>query len=106
MGKKKANQSDASTPEGLKDLGNAAFSAGDYKQAIECYTAAINMAMKAGPDTRPNHLFFSNRANAKLQLKEYEGCLEDAKIAVYLDGTHVKSYLRGAYAHYYLHQLQ
>ena len=63
------------------------------------------MAMEAAPDTKPNHLFFSNRANAKLQLKEYEGCVEDAKIAIGIERTYIKSYLRIGYAYYYLQEL-
>ena len=106
MGKTKGTSQPDATAERLKELGNVAFAANNYRQAIECYTAAIYMAMKADPDTKPNHLLFANRANAQLQLKEYEACVEDCTAALYIEDAHVKSYLRGAYAHYFLHEFQ
>ena len=70
MKTKKGDHSNASPEEmlaeSLKELGNVAFAAGNYLQSIECYTSAIFAALKVSPDTRPNHIYFSNRANAKL----------------------------------------
>ena len=59
MGKKKAKAKDTDNPEAIKELGNKAFLAKDFQEAIKHYTQAIEMTQDA-----PNHIYFSNRANA------------------------------------------
>jgi tetratricopeptide (TPR) repeat protein len=84
MGKKKAaNKND---PEALKEAGNKSFIAGNYAEAIKNYTLAIEI--------QPNHIYYSNRANAHLELNQFDECIEDCKKSLELDKTFAKSYYR------------
>jgi tetratricopeptide (TPR) repeat protein len=56
-------------------LGNAAFSAGNYVEAVEHFTAAI------GVDPA-NHVFFSNRSAAQSALEKFDAALVDAEKTV------------------------
>ena len=60
--KKKAANLD--NPETVKELGNKAFLAGDFKEAISQYSNAIQMT-----EQNPNAIYYSNRANAYLELQ-------------------------------------
>ena len=56
----------------LKNLGNEAFKNKNYEQAIDYFTQAI--------ECNPNdHVFFSNRSNSYVNLKQYGKALEDAE---------------------------
>ena len=67
MGKKKAINK--SNPEALKEAGNKAFMARNFMEAINNYTSAIEI--------QPNHIYYSNRANAHLELNQFEECIKD-----------------------------
>tara|TARA_B110001450_G_scaffold251412_1_gene271504 strand:+ start:110 stop:289 length:180 start_codon:yes stop_codon:yes gene_type:complete len=58
MGKKKIINKN--NPEALKEAGNKAFASLNFKEAINNYTLAIEI--------QPNHIYYSNRANAHLEL--------------------------------------
>ena len=55
----------------LKALGNDAFKNKNYEQAIDYFTQAI----ACNPD---DHVFYSNRSNSYVNLKQYDKALEDA----------------------------
>ena len=78
------------TPDALKDAGNKAFKAKDYKEAVRQYTLAINQ--------KENHIYYSNRAGAYLELKRYQECIDDCLKSIALDPTFAKSYYRHARA--------
>ena len=58
MGKKK--QINKNNPEALKEAGNKAFMMNNFAEAIKNYTLAIEIEQ--------NHIYYSNRANAYLEL--------------------------------------
>jgi len=77
----------------LKNQGNAAVTAGNYQEAIDLYTQAITMEPS-------NHVFYSNRSAAYLNMKNGANALEDASKCVSLNPTWVKGYSRkGAALH-------
>ena len=80
MGKKKAvGAKPAPTdPEKLKEAGNKAFLSKDYKQAITYYSEAINLTQ----DSKPNHIYHANRANAFLELGNFCAALDDCKFSI------------------------
>ena len=86
MGKKKTM---TNTPDSHKEAGNKAFLAKDYKEAAKHYTMAIEMS-----EENPNHIYFSNRANAYLNLGLNNECIEDCDQAIKIEETFVKSYWR------------
>lgn len=55
-----------------KDLGNAAFAAGRYEEAIQHFTTGIELEPQ-------NHVFYSNRSAALASLKKYYDALSDAE---------------------------
>jgi len=71
----------------LKDKGNAALSAGNYEQAIEYYTQAIEL----DPN---NHVLFSNRSAAYAKQGKYQNALEDAEKTVSIKPDWPKGYSR------------
>jgi stress-induced-phosphoprotein 1 len=77
--------------------GNAAFSAGNFPEAVEHFTAAI----AADPS---NHVLFSNRSAAYASLGQFEPALEDAKQVVELKADWPKGYSRLGAAHFGLRQ--
>ncbi len=90
MGKKKPaakNNADAH-----KEAGNKAFAAQNFKEAVKCYSVAIEMTQE------PNHIYFANRANAYLEMCMYEECIVDCDQAIKINAAFVKSYFRKAKA--------
>lgn len=71
----------------LKAKGNAAFSNGEYEQAIRFFTEAIGL-------DPGNHVLYSNRSAAQASLKQYDKALEDAKKVVELKADWPKGYSR------------
>lgn len=83
----------------LKAKGNAAFSSGNFAEAIIFFTEAIQLDPS-------NHVLYSNRSAAEASLKQYDKALEDAKKVVELKADWPKGYSRLGAAHFGLHQLQ
>jgi stress-induced-phosphoprotein 1 len=69
----------------LKDLGNQAFQAGNYEEAVSLFTQAIEI-------NPHDHVFFSNRSGSYASLQKYEEALEDAAMCVALKPDWVKGY--------------
>ena len=86
MGKKKAKGGSA---DDIKDLGNKAFQNGKFEEALGHYTEAIEMTSE-----NPNHIYFANRAGCKIELKDFQGCIEDCDTAIKIEPTFIKSYIR------------
>ena len=63
--------------------------AGNFKDAIQFYTVAIEITV----DT-PNAIYFANRANAYLELLNFEECIADCNMAISIDKSFPKSYYR------------
>ncbi len=76
--------------EAAKMAGNKAVEAGQHRRAIELYTDAIVFA----PSGKSIHVYYANRAAAKLSLKDFEGAAEDARSAVAADKTYAKGWSR------------
>ena len=101
-----------------KKEGNEHFKSGKYWAAAECYTKS--MVSNTGLDPSDMHgntpfrqkmtLALSNRSEAFLQAQHYHLALSDAKSALLIDRTHVKSISRLARARLglcdYRHALQ
>jgi stress-induced-phosphoprotein 1 len=85
--------------EELKGKGNKAFSAGEYRQAIEYFTQAL----KQDPN---NHILYSNRSAAHSSLKAYEDALNDADKAIELQPQWPKGYSRKGAALFGLQRFQ
>ncbi|KAJ1540283.1 hypothetical protein HK405_011452 [Cladochytrium tenue] len=79
--------------DGLKALGNKAFSAGDFPTAIRHFTDAIALDPK-------NHVLYSNRSAAYASQRDYIKALEDAEKTVELNPTWAKAYSRRGAALY------
>ena len=60
-----------------QDQGNAAFKAGNFEEAAEHFSAAIDL-------DPTNHVLYSNRSAAYASLKRYDAALKDAKQTVEL----------------------
>ncbi|KAL3645344.1 Hsp70-Hsp90 organizing protein 3 [Castilleja foliolosa] len=79
-----------------KAKGNAAFSAGNFKDAILHFTDAINLAPT-------NHVLYSNRSAAYASLSEFSEALSDAQKTVELKPDWAKGYSRLGAAYMGLH---
>jgi stress-induced-phosphoprotein 1 len=67
----------------LKALGNEAFKAKKYTDAINYFTQAIQQ--------NPNdHTFFSNRSNSYVNAGDYQKALEDANSCIKYDLIHIE----------------
>ncbi|CAG8522981.1 11639_t:CDS:2, partial [Scutellospora calospora] len=76
-----------------KNLGNKAFSAKEYEEAIELFSKAIDLDPS-------NHVLYSNRSASYASLKKYDKALEDASKTVELKSDWAKGYNRkGAALH-------
>lgn len=77
----------------FKALGNAALQAGNFSQAIECYTKAINI-------DGSNHVYYSNRSAAYLSSGDAHNALDDANACLGLNPEFSKGFSRkGAALH-------
>ena len=56
------------TAEKLKEEGNAFFRDGNYAQAYESYSKALNV----DPNNPNNYMYYCNRATASYYLKHYD----------------------------------
>ena len=73
--------------EHFKEQGNSALQKGDYIEAINCYTNAIEL----NPN---NHIYYSNRSAVYLKLKKYHNALADARFCIELAPNFVKGFYR------------
>ncbi|KAL1851368.1 hypothetical protein Daus18300_012549 [Diaporthe australafricana] len=70
---------DDSTPEAMKENGNAAFKQRDWKAAVDCYSAALALKHDNQDLRRALH---RNRSQARINLGHYEPALQDAIAAI------------------------
>ena len=88
MGKKgKASNTDG--PEAMKELGNKAFAAFQFSDALKHYSSAIELSSDS-----PNHVYYSNRANCFLELQKFAEAILDCDKAIELCPSFAKSYYR------------
>jgi len=87
--------SDKEKASQLKDKGNAALNAGNFEEAIQCYSSAINLDPS-------NHVLYSNRSAANCKAGNYNEALEDAEKTVSLKSDWAKGYSRKGAALAYL----
>lgn len=73
--------------EAKKDLGNKAFAAKDFDDAIAHYSDAIKI-------DRTNHVYFSNRSASHGGKKDWKAAMEDAKECIKLNPAFIKGYYR------------
>ena len=75
------------TAKDWKDKGNALVKEKKYKEALDCYTKAIEID--------PNDpILYSNRSAMHLNLGEYDQSINDAEKAISLKPDYAKAYLR------------
>jgi len=96
MGKKTSK----SNPESLKEAGNRAFTNGSYEESLKLYTKAIELL------ETPSHLYLTNRANTYLKLEKNSECIADCDLALKIEPTFLKAYLRKIDALINLQQLE
>lgn len=76
-----------------KNEGNASLSKGEYQNAVDCYTKAIEL-------DGTNHVFYSNRSAAYLSMEKADEALKDADKCIEIKPDWVKGYTRkGAALH-------
>jgi len=78
--------SEAPSAETLKNEANKQFEAKKYKEAVETYSKAIDIA--------PTAILYSNRAFAHIKIENFGSAILDAQKAVDLDPKYVKGYYR------------
>uniref|UniRef100_A0A915EWN3 Uncharacterized protein n=1 Tax=Ditylenchus dipsaci TaxID=166011 RepID=A0A915EWN3_9BILA len=86
--------SDMGDAEGLRQTGNQQFKDGCYSKAIESYTKSF----LAETNNQKKAIVLSNRAQAYLNLENYQYALEDANKALTFDANNVKARYRKAVA--------
>ncbi|RKP01162.1 hypothetical protein CXG81DRAFT_26130 [Caulochytrium protostelioides] len=87
-----------SEAEAIKTRANACHARGDYHQAVDLYTEAIELDPS-------HHIYYSNRAAARMMLRQHHLALDDCRAAIRLDPTFIKAYLRAAKCHASLGQM-
>ena len=71
-----------------------AFASKDFKEAIRLYS----LAMKGDIAPEVETIYYLNRADAYLQLDQYEECLDDCDAALINDPSNITAYLKRASA--------
>jgi chaperonin cofactor prefoldin len=84
--------------DGLKKRGNESLKANTKsaaREALECYTAGLEVACD---DRVLNAQLLSNRAHARILLKQYVEAVDDCRKAIEMDPKNMKAYWRAARA--------
>jgi len=92
-------QSVESPCEEMRRRGNEAFTAKNYEEANQLYSKALELEPS-------NHVLYSNRSAAKLNLGKNEEALQDALEALTIDPTYLKAYQRVISSHRALGNLE
>lgn len=87
------------TAEEIKNKGNECMGVAKYKEAIACYTKAIEMDPK-------NHIYFCNRAAAYTHLKDYRNSVLDCERAIAINPNYSKAYSRLGTSFFYQENYQ
>ena len=74
-----------------KNMGNAAFAAGKYREAVGCFTDAVQLDPKST-------VYLSNRSATYIKLGENKKAQADAEKCIALDKNWVKGYIRNGAA--------
>jgi tetratricopeptide (TPR) repeat protein len=82
--------------ERLNAQGNELMQKKQFNQALELYTAALKIS-PAGPNS---HVYYSNRAAAKLSLGDAESSIQDSISALTIRPDYVKAHTRLGLAHF------
>jgi tetratricopeptide (TPR) repeat protein len=77
--------------DNAKEQGNIAFSKKDYATAIDLYSRAISL-------DPTNAIYYSNRAQAYIDIQKFEDALSDANMAIQLKPDYFKAYNKKASA--------
>ena len=85
--------------EEKKDGGADAFKRGAYQEAIDLWTAAIEVD-KTNKNIATK--LYSNRGTALFKLKQYPEAIRDCDRAIALDSEYLKAYIRRAECYYAL----
>lgn len=80
-----------------KEQGNKEYKAGNFMEAIEFYTKAI--------EKKKDKIFYTNRAHCFFQLKKFIKAVSDCDEAIKLDPEYAKAYFRKADAYLSLGEL-
>lgn len=91
---KRNNPYDGMTAGQIKNKGNEYMMQGKYKEAVTCYTKAIELEPE-------NSVYFANRAAAHTHLRDYNSAVNDCERAIVLDPNYSKSYSRLGTALFY-----
>ncbi|GLJ21784.1 hypothetical protein SUGI_0406640 [Cryptomeria japonica] len=96
----------------LRNKGNKCFREENWNKAIDYYSSCIDLALSRNKMPSASNIqekvkeallySYSNRAEAKLRLKEYEDAVQDCDKALALDQKHLKSLFRKGRAFHYL----
>jgi tetratricopeptide (TPR) repeat protein len=70
----------------LKELGNASYRLGDYANAIQYFTQAIQQ--------HPNEVIYTNRSLCYSAMNQWEESLADANKALQMNSKYMKAYYR------------
>mmetsp|Transcript_4297 Transcript_4297/g.7312 ORF Transcript_4297/g.7312 Transcript_4297/m.7312 type:complete len:387 (+) Transcript_4297:52-1212(+) len=97
----KASKS-SSDQSGLADEkkaeGNSLLSKKKFKEAIACYSEAINLS----PNGPSSHIYFCNRAAARCHIQEYREAIVDCEDSIERNKSYAKAYSRLGLAHFFL----
>lgn len=80
MSSEDAATDDDGGPAALKERGNAAFKAGDWLEALRCYTAALTALRR--DDGRDKAVLYKNRAAVYIKLGEPENAVRDCSASL------------------------